>query len=183
LRPFAELVAVGRFVRPQGRKGELLTEPLSDRPGRLAGLQRAFVGTPEGGAREVRVQSCWPHKGRFVLKLEGVDSIDDAERLRGLSLGIGEEELPPLPSGSYYHHQLLGLAVLDEAGATLGRVAELLDAGAAPVLVVRGAAGERLIPLAHAFVRRVDLEAGCIVMAPPREDGDPEPAGTRGRAC
>jgi 16S rRNA processing protein RimM len=162
-------VAVGRFVRPQGRKGELLTEPLSDRPGRLTGLRRAFVGTPEGPVREVRVQSCWPHKGRFVLKLEGVDSIDAAETLRGLSLAIGEEELPPLPEGSYYHHQLLGLAVHDEAGALLGQVAELLDAGAAPVLVVRGPAGELLIPLAHAFVRRVETAAGRMIVAPPEE--------------
>lgn len=183
MRPFAELVAVGRFLRPQGRKGELLTEPLSDRPGRLAGLRRAFVGSPDGPAREVRVESCWPHKGRYVLKLEGVDSIDEAQRMRGLSLGIGEEELAPLPEGSYYHHQLLGLEVLDEAGTSLGRVAELLEAGAAPVLVVRGPAGERLIPLAHAFVRRVEPEAGRIVVAPPQEEEPSAGARPRRRAC
>jgi 16S rRNA processing protein RimM len=183
LRPFAELVAVGRFVRPQGRKGELLTEPLSDRPGRLPGLREAFVSTPEGEAHAVRVQACWPHKGRFVLKLEGIDSIDDAERLRGRSLGIGEEQLEPLPEGSYYHHQLLGLSVVDEVGASLGRVAELLDAGAAPVLVVRGDDGERMIPLAHAFVRRVELEAGRIVVAPQPEEAVAPAGAARRPAC
>jgi len=180
LRPAAEIVSVGRVVRPQGRHGEVVVEPLSDRPGRLADLRRVYVGAAGADADEMSVVSCWPHKGRFVLKLEGVDSIDEAERMRGLSLGIGEEELAPLPEGSYYHHQLLGLEVLDEAGTSLGRVAELLEAGAAPVLVVRGPGGERLIPLAHAFVRSVEPEAGRIVVSPPQES---EPARPRGRAC
>ena len=115
-RPFAELVAIGRVVKPQGRKGEVLVDPLSDRPDRFPALRAAYVPGTGGGSREVRVESCWPHKGRFVLKLEGVDSIDDAETLRGMEMRIAEEDLPALPAGSYYHHQLKGLPVVDEAG-------------------------------------------------------------------
>ena len=70
--------------------------PLSDRPGRFASLKRAYVPGPAGEAREVTVRSCWPHKGRFVLKLDGVDSIDAAEAFRGQELRIGEEELASL---------------------------------------------------------------------------------------
>jgi 16S rRNA processing protein RimM len=181
LRAFAELVEVGRFVRPQGRRGELLTEPLSDRPERLPGLRRAWVGGAGREAREVTIEGCWPHKGRFVLKLRGVDSIDDAERLRGLSLGIGEEQLPPLPAGSYYQHQLIGLGAEDEAGTPLGEVAGLIETGAVPVLVLRGAGGERLVPLAVDFVRRVDLAARRLVVALPREETPAEAGGSR--AC
>ena len=165
---FRDLVAIGRVVKPQGRKGEVLTQPFSDRPDRFPSLRRAFVPGPEGGAREVRVTSCWPHKGRFVLKLEGVDSIDDAERYRGLELRIAEEELAPLPAGSYYHHQLRGLQVEDPGGAVLGTVADLMETGGeATVLVVRGAQGEILIPLADSFVKRVDLAAGRLVVVKP----------------
>jgi len=155
-------------VKPQGRKGEVLTHPISDRPDRFPSLRRAFVPGPEGGAREVRITACWPHKGRFVLKLEGVDSIDDAERYRGLELRIAEEELLPLPEGSYYHHQLRGLRVEEPGGAVLGTVAEIMETGGeASVLVVRGDQGETLIPLADAFVKRVELAAGRLVAVKP----------------
>ena len=165
---FRDLVAIGRVVKPQGRKGEVLTEPFSDRPDRFPSLRRAFVPGPEGRAREVRVTSCWPHKGRFVLKLEGVDSIDDAERYRGLELRIAEEDLLPLPAGSYYHHQLRGLRVEDPEGAALGTVADIMETGGdANVLVVRGAQGEILIPLADAFVKRVELGTGRLVAVKP----------------
>lgn len=167
-RPFADLVAIGRVVKPQGRKGEVLVEPLSDRPDRFPGLRRAWVPVPGGGSRPVAVESVWPHKGRFVLKLQGVDSIDAAEAYRGLELRIGEEELAALPAGSYYHHQLTGLRVEDEAGQDLGIVADLMETGAgSPVVVVRGPRGELLVPLAEDFVRRVDLEGGRLVVAVP----------------
>ena len=167
-RPFADLVAIGRVVKPQGRKGEVLVEPLSDRPDRFPALRAAYVPGTGGGSREVKVESCWPHKGRFVLKLEGVGSIDEAEAYRGLELRIGEEDLAVLPPGSYYHHQLKGLRVVDPEGRGLGVAADLLETGgASPVLVVRGPAGELLVPLAEDFVRRVDLEAGTMVVAVP----------------
>jgi 16S rRNA processing protein RimM len=167
-RPFADLVAIGRVVKPQGRKGEVLVAPLSDRPDRFPALRAAYVPGPGGGSREVVVQSCWPHKGRFVLKLEGVDSIDEAEGYRGLELRIGEEDLAALPQGSYYHHQLKGLRVEDPQGRSLGVAADLMETGGgSPVVVVRGPRGELLIPLAEAFVRRVDLAGGRLVVAVP----------------
>jgi 16S rRNA processing protein RimM len=167
LRAFADLVAIGRVVKPQGRKGEVLVEILSDRPDRFARLRSVFLPAPAGGSREASVQSVWPHKGRMVVKLADVDSIDAAEGLRGLELRIGEEELQPLPAGSYYHHQLRGLRVEEASGRELGRVADLMETGATVVLVVRGSAGETLIPLAEAFVRTVDLAAGRLVVEIP----------------
>ena len=161
---FADMVTIGRIIRPQGRKGEVVVAPLSDRPDRFPSLRQAFVAGEDGAARPVQVRDAWPHKGRFVLKLEGVDSIDDAERYRGLDLRIPEEDLSALPAGSYYHHQLRGLRVEDVDGREVGRVAEVMKTGGeADVLVVRGANGETLIPLADAFVRAVDLPGGRLV--------------------
>jgi len=165
---FQDLVLVGRVVKPQGRHGEVAVEPLSDRPDRFPTLRRAFVPAPGGGAREVRVLRCWPHKGRFVLAIEGVSTIDEAETLRGLELRIEEAELPALPEGSYYHHQLRGLRVEDEAGAEMGVVDDVVETGAeARVLVVRGPGGETLLPFAAGFVRTVDLARGRLVAQRP----------------
>ena len=165
---FEDLVLVGRVVKPQGRHGEVAVLPLSDRPDRFPTLRRAFVQAPGGGAREVRVLRSWPLKGRFVLAIEGVTSIDEAEALRGLELRIAEEDLAPLPEGSYYHHQLRGLRVEDEAGAEIGVVDDVVETGAeARVLVVRGPGGETLLPFAAGFVKAVDLAGGRLVAVRP----------------
>jgi len=167
---YADLVTIGRVVKPQGRHGEVAVLPLSDDPDRFPELRRVFVPAADGGARAVAVTGCWPHKGRFVLKLEGVDSIDDAEKYRGIDLRIGEDELATLPAGSYYHHQLKGLEVVEVSGRVLGRVHDLLETGAAVVLVIRGDGGETLVPLADAFVQSVDVAGGRMIVRWPEAD-------------
>ena len=155
---FADMVTIGRVIKPQGRHGELAVASFSDRPERFPTLAEAWVEGPGGAARRVTITRCWPHKGRFVLKLEGVDSIEAAEGYRGLELRISDADLPALPAGSYYHHELIGLRVVDESGRALGFVASLLEgAGDAPVLVIRDGPAEILLPLADAFVQRIDL--------------------------
>ena len=169
---FSDLVLVGRVLKPQGRHGEVAVLPFSDRPDRFPALRRAFVEAPGGEAREVRILRSWPHKGRFVLEIEGVSSIDDAEKLRGLELRIAEEELAALPEGSFYHHQLKGLRVEDEAGAEIGVVDEVMETGAETrVLVVRGPEGETLLPFAAGFVKAVDLAHGRILVSRPEYAG------------
>ena len=168
MRAFADLVLIGRVVKPQGRHGELAVEPLSDRPERFPQLDHAFLPSADGEAREVRIERAWPHKGRYVVKIAGVDSIAAAEALRGQELRIPEDELAPLPNGSYYHHQLVGLRVLDASGAPLGQVEDVIETGAsAKVVVVRGPLGETLLPFAASFVKRVDLEAQVMVVERP----------------
>ena len=167
-RAFEGMVAIGRIVKPQGRRGEVAVEAFSDRPDRFPSLKTVHVAGEAGSARPLEVESVWPHKGRFVLKLRGIDSMNDAETLRGLEVRIGEEELAALPAGSYYHHQLKGLAVVDEDGTSLGTVHDVLETGGeAPVLSIRKAGAETLVPLAEAFVRQVDLAGGRIVIARP----------------
>jgi 16S rRNA processing protein RimM len=169
---FSDLVLVGRVAKPQGRHGEVAVTPFSDRPDRFPTLRRAYVEAPGGAAREVRIVRCWPHKGRFVLEIEGVTSIDEAEKLRGLELRIAEEDLAALPQGSFYYHQLKGLRVEDEAGGLIGVVDEVMETGAENrVLVVRGPGGETLLPFAEGFVKSVELERGRILARRPEYAG------------
>ncbi|MBN2368853.1 MAG: 16S rRNA processing protein RimM [Vicinamibacteria bacterium] len=162
---FSELVVIGQVVRPQGRFGELLVESLSDRPERFPSLRRAFMESPPEGAEEVRVVSCRPHGKRWVLKLSGVEGIDGAARLRGRKLAIPEADLAPLPDGFFYHHQLRGLVVESGSSETLGRVEDVVETGAATVLVIRDGSREILVPFAESFIRSVRLDEGRIVVA------------------
>lgn len=165
---FRDLVLVGCVVKPQGRHGEVAVASFSDRPDRFPTLRRAFVPAPDGGAREIRILACRAHKGRFVLKVEGVSTIDEAETLRGVELRIAEEELTALPAGSFYHHDLVGLRAVDEHDVEVGAVAEVVETGAETrVLVLRGPDGETLLPFAEGFVKAVDLARGRIVVLRP----------------
>lgn len=166
MKAFAEAVTIGRLVKPQGRKGELLAVPLSDQPERFPSLRKVLVETAGGGALQMTVTDCWPHKGCFVLKLLGIDTIEAAEKLRGRSLGIPEDELQPLPAGSYYHHQLRGLRVQDRAGRPLGTVERVLETGATPVLQIASAGRELLLPLAEPFIAAVDVPGGTLTVVP-----------------
>lgn len=166
------MVTIAHVLRPQGRRGEVLAVPLSDRPGRFDSIASVFLPGPSGRGRQVAVSGCWPHKGRVVVKLEGVDSIADAEALRGVDLRVPESELVPLPDGTYYHHQLQGLDVVDESGVAQGRVQNIIETGGTNVLAVATSTGEKLVPLAAAFLRYVDLENRRVVIRFPDWETD-----------
>ncbi len=170
-------IVVAHLVRPQGRGGELIAEILTDFPERFAERKRLFLAKPESGTagnqpqpREVSLESHWLHKGRVVLKFAGVDSINDAEGLRGLDVLISREERAPLEEGAVYLDDLIGCMVVDfhgaaTAGQQVGEVIEVdRESTAGALLVVRHASGEVLIPFVKAYLRRVDLEARRIEM-------------------
>lgn len=150
-------IAVGRVLRPWGLRGDVKVEPLTDFPERFEPGSTLWIG---GEPRTVEA-SRW--RGDTVyLKLSGVNSPEDAERVRGALLEVPESERRPLPEGEFYEDELLGLTVRTMDGETLGKVVELLNPGPNSVLVVRGERGEVLIPFIEDVIRRVDLAQGVI---------------------
>ena len=86
--PSGQFLAIARILRPQGRKGEVAAEILTDFPGRFQQLQSVFLEVPGQAPKPVTVERGWPHKGRIILKFSGIDSIESASRLRGLQVLI-----------------------------------------------------------------------------------------------
>jgi 16S rRNA processing protein RimM len=168
-----QFLAIARVIRPQGRRGEVVAEILTDFPERFENLTSAFRENHGGPPRAVTVENCWPHKGRMVLKFSGVDSIDEAERLRGLHLFIRREERLALPENHYYVSDLEGCRVirkLDGVEHEVGIVTEVERAGGADLLHVAPAgdrAKEVLVPLAQDICKRIDTAAKVIVIEPP----------------
>ncbi len=128
---------------------------------------------PSGERIELAVEDFWPHKGRMVLKFAGVDSISDAEKLVGCEIQIPRQQRTALPPDEFYVSDLVGCVLIDVGGQNevereVGRVADVnSSAGEAPLLVVKGAGKEFLVPFAQAFVRKLDLSARRIEMALP----------------
>jgi len=156
-------VTIGVVLRPHALKGEVVVEPLTDNEDRFAHLDEVRVVRPSGSATVFRVASIFPHKGRLVIHFEGVSGIDEAEGLRGAELRIPIASLPHLPAGSYYHHELRGLDVRVESGASIGTVSDLWETGATPVLVIHDdRKRETLLPLVDAFIIEVNVKGGFM---------------------
>ena len=102
--------------------------------------------------------------GRVYLKLAGVDDREAAEALRGATIEVPLEQAVRLPPGSYYWHQLIGLAVETKRGESLGRLVDILTTGSNDVYVVRDDARELLLPAIRDVIREVDLENGRMVV-------------------
>jgi 16S rRNA processing protein RimM len=166
-------VLIAHIVRPQGRRGEVLADIFTDFPEHFAQRKRLFLRSPGGGqvdaAREVKVESHWLHKGRVVLKFSQVDSMSEAEELRGFDVVIPREERMPLAGDAVYVSDLLGVRVIDVSRGgwkDAGEITDVEPEGAGPaMLVIRTPAGdELLIPFVRAYLRKVDLEGKRLEM-------------------
>jgi 16S rRNA processing protein RimM len=170
----AQWVWLARIHRPQGRKGEVFAEILTDFPEKFGVRRRLWLlqeSAPASSPREVELLAHWPHKGGIVLHFSGVDSISAAEALKGLIVAIPRAERAPLADDEVYIGDLIGCTLTDVAGAapvTVGEI-ENVDRTAGPValLVVNGAAGEVLVPFAKSYLRKIDLAARRVEMALP----------------
>jgi 16S rRNA processing protein RimM len=166
-------VLLAHIVRPQGRHGEVLADIFTDFPEHFAQRKRLFLRPPAtshaDAMREVKVLSHWLHKGRVVLKFAQVDSMVEAENLRGFDLVIPREERMPLSDDAVYVSDLLGVRVIDvsRGGFTdAGEITDVEPEGPGPaMLVVRSAAGdELLIPFVRAYLRKMDIEGKRLEM-------------------
>ncbi|MGH2455930.1 MAG: ribosome maturation factor RimM [Candidatus Limnocylindria bacterium] len=151
-------MAVARVLGAKGLTGALRVEPLTDVADRLAVGASVFL-EDEAAARSVRSQEAGGR--RMIIGLEGVNSREAAQALVGRYL---EVEAKPLPEGTYYWHQIVGLAVTDVAGSQLGSVVEVFRAGENEVYRIEGPGGELLVPALRSVVRSIDLGAGRMVV-------------------
>jgi 16S rRNA processing protein RimM len=162
-REEADSVTIGIVLRPHGIRGEVVVEPLTDNEDRFTTLHEVRLVRPSGSATRFKVVSMFPHKARLVIQFEGISSIDEAETLRGAELRIPIAALPALPEGSYYHHELRGLDVLVETGASIGSVTQVWETGATPVLMIHDdQARETLLPLVDEFIIEVNVKGGYM---------------------
>ena len=170
-----QYLAVARIARPQGRHGEVVADILTDFPERFEKLRRAYLENAIGATQPVDIEKTWPHKGRIVLKFAGVDSITQADRLRGLHVFIRSEDRVALPEHHYYVWELEGCRVVRElAGVAeeVGTVTEIERTGGVDLLRVARARDnlpELLIPLTQDICTRIDTAAKMILIEPPED--------------
>ena len=190
---------MARILRPRGNKGEVAVELLTDFPERLTQLSEVYLGRAVGdgfagafGAAEpaaIGVRSCWlsqNHRGQGVIHFAGAESINAAEKFRGLEVLLPFEQRVILPAGQYFVADLIGCAVFEvkresvmasspcamgTAPELVGTVSDVQFPGegvrGTPVLEVETGRGELLIPLAEDICKRIDIGARRIEVVLP----------------
>ena len=132
-----DYVVVARIVRPRGLRGEVVAELLTDFPERFDDTHELTLLDAEGRARgTLELESHWFQKNRVILKFKNLDSIEAVEHLAPVDLGIPESECVPLEDDEFYEWQLVGCAAETIDGRSIGRVAEVLQTGGVPVLII-----------------------------------------------
>jgi|SRR5579883_1685814 16S rRNA processing protein RimM len=154
-------VAVGVVLTSFGLRGDMKVQPLSDVPGRFEAGRALFLG-----AEKRSILSSREHGGFLYLRLSGITTPEAIATLRGRYLEVPESERPALPPGEFYRSDIEGMTVVTTGGVEVGHVFELLETGANDVLVVRGEAGEALVPMIEDVIRDVDLASRCITIEP-----------------
>ncbi len=172
-----DYVLLARLIRTQGRHGEILADLLTDFPQRFTQRPEVWLLPPSGShpPRAAIVERAWPHKGRIVLKFAGIDSINDAELLRGWPVAVTRDQRMPLDDEAIYIGDLIGCRVIDEAAGDtyLGPVRDVLrgENGSADLLVIgepEGNSGdELLIPFAKSYIVAIDLPGQSLRMRLP----------------
>lgn len=194
-----KFVTVARILRPRGNKGEVSAELFTDFPDRLKSVKELFLSKEQSVPDAVQSKSFWldrNHPGFGVFHFEGVDSISEAERLRGFEIQIPFEQRVSLPDGKYFVTDLIGCSVFElptetprvtsspcsfaETPALLGAVRDVYFPGESqpgtPLLVVDTPSGELLVPLAEDICRKINVGARRIEVLLPEGLRDPDRA-------
>lgn len=154
-------LAVGRIVSPHGIRGEVKIEVMTDFPSRFDPGAQLWL---EGEDEPCRVLTTRVHKDHLLARLDCLPDRTAAEWASGRYLLIPRDQAHALPAGEYYRDELVGLAVVSEAGLALGRLVEVLWTGANEVYLLDGVHGELLIPAVAEVVQEVDLQTGRMVI-------------------
>ena len=162
-----DYVVIAEVDRPRGLAGEVVATLHADDPSRLDTLGLVIVAGG-GGVRETRIEG-WKRNGdRVVLKLSGVDTVEDARAIVGSEIRIPRLDAQQAPPpGRYFAYQLEGLEVVNVAGELLGRVVRVSRPAGQTLLEVEGERGVFLLPLVKAICTEVDVKNGRLVVDPP----------------
>ena len=145
---------VGRLQRAHGVHGEMLMQLHTDFPERLRPKTRVYVGDSR---QPMTITGTRFHKDGLLVKFEGLRRPEDAGRHRNQWVYVTAADRPKLPPGQFYHHELIGFAVVDEQDEPIGTLADILQTGANDVYAVRRSdSSELLLPAIPSVV--LDIE-------------------------
>ncbi|MFX3631347.1 MAG: ribosome maturation factor RimM [Candidatus Pristimantibacillus sp.] len=160
---------VGKLANTHGLRGEVKVVPNTDfADTRFAVGSKLSIHNDELGRQvAVEITGSREHKGTYILKLKGIDDINEAEKYKGWLMKISEEDQGKLEEGEYYYHEIIGCNVITEDDEELGVISEILSPGANHVWVVdlvKSKGKQVLLPVIDDVILNVDVASKKVTV-------------------
>ena len=153
-----EYFQIGKIVRPHGVKGVVRAETYTSNPKRFKVLKELSVDGQVYEAESIAIDS----DGYMLIKLKGINTMDNAEKLRGKILYISRNDVE-LPEGTYFVQDLIGLEVEDaDNGTVYGRITDVRNTGANDIYTIKSEEKEFMVPAVPEFIEKTDIEGGKL---------------------
>ncbi len=164
----ADLICVGAIAGAFGVAGEVRLKSFCSEPTDIAAYGPLLS---EDGSHEYHVTLTRPVAGGLGARIKGVNTKEEADALRGITLHVPRDRLPSLPDDEFYHADLIGLSAYDPGGELIGKVTAVYNHGAGDILEISTSRHKSalLLPFTLAIVPNVDVAAGLIVVDVPDE--------------
>ncbi len=155
---------VGQIVNTFGIKGEVKVVPFTDDIKRFDNLKNVYVKTKKE-SKQYKIENVKYHKNMVLIKLEGINTVENAETLRNAFLEIDRKDAVPLEEGTYFIADLIGAEVYTDEGKLLGKVEDIFNTGSNDIYVVKDELGKQiLLPGIKEVIKEVLLEQEKIIV-------------------
>lgn len=155
---------LGQIVNTRGLRGEVKVNSYTDDNTKFERIKSIFIKKKED-IKEYEIQKVSYSKNQVILKLKGIETIEEAEKLRNAYVLVDRDSLEELPEGVYYIADLIGLDVFTEEGLLLGKVDDIFSTGSNDVYVVKAEDGtEKLLPGIDEVLKKIDIDNKKIIV-------------------
>ena len=155
---------IGQIVNTFGIKGMVKVNPFTDDISQFEEMETILVDK-KGSLLEMQIEEVKYSKNQVLLKLKGIDTVEEAEKYRNCYLKLPREKARKLPKNTYFIADLIGLEVYTEEGKLLGKVDDIYNTGASDIYVIKDELGKQiLLPAIKDVIKQIDLEQEKIVV-------------------
>ncbi|CDD26779.1 MAG: ribosome maturation factor RimM [Clostridia bacterium] len=159
-----EYFEIGQIVNTSGLKGILKIKPFTDDIKKFSNLKTIYIKT-KSGLTEFKIEQVRYVKNMVMLKLAGIDTVEEAEKYRNLYIKILRDQEEELEEGSYYVVDILGCKVNTDANQELGKIVDVFQTGSNDVYVVKDEQGKQiLLPAIKQVIKNVDIKNKIITV-------------------
>ncbi len=159
-----EYLEVGQIVNTFGIKGQVKVVPFTDDINRFDELKEIYIEKKDE-LQLVKIETVNYSKNVVILKLEGINSMEEANKYRNCYLKIDRKNAKKLPKGTYFIADLIGLEVYTDEGKLLGKVDDIYNTGSKDIYVIKDNLGKQiLLPSIKEVIKQVDLENKKIIV-------------------
>ena len=153
-----EYFELGQIVNHFGIKGMVKVNPFTDDISQFEKLKSILI-VKDGKLSEVEIEETKYSKNQVLLKLKGIDTVEEAEKYRGCYLKIARSNSKKLPKDTYFIADLLGLTVYTDENILLGKVEDIYNSGANDIYVIKSEDGKQiLLPGIGEVIKQIDLD-------------------------